>query len=301
MGHRCYTLKSTFRKYVLSPTACPTLLPKPAGAGIIAGAFMSSRCVKPTVKSFASLPLCVFALSLFLSASACGSPATQSAFQATLPPTVSSAPVYTPTPTLTSSPTQTLTPTLTLTSSPTITPTGTQTPTLTPTITATLPLLTLTPASSDGAPNAILAQAADFSAASGWSCEDFPCEDDIAGFLERIRVPPGFTVEHVGQFPGQPLQITYGPDGRLYATVLENGTRSGAVYALNADGTSQRYSGDLISPVGLAFQPGTDVLYVAARLTPMQRGALFRLPPGGGAPQDVIIAAIRWSITNPTV
>ncbi len=152
-----------------------------------------------------------------------------------------------------------------------------------------MPLLTLTPASNDGAPNAILGQAADFSAASGWSCEDFPCEEDVAGFLERIRVPPGFTVEHVGKFPGQPMQISYGPDGRLYATVLENGTRNGAVYALNEDGTSQRYSGDYISPVGLAFQPGTDVLYVSARLTPMQRGALFRVLPGGGAPQDVII------------
>jgi len=238
---------------------------------------------------FVSLCLRVFVLSFLLILSACGSATPQGAFQATLPPAVSSAPVYTPTPTLTPSPTPTLTPTLTLTPSPTITPTGTQTPTLTPTITPTVPLLTLPPVTNADAPNSILAQAAELSAASGWSCDDFPCEDDIPGFLERIRVPPGFVVEHTGQFPGQPVQITYGPDGRLYATVLENGTRSGAVYAMNADGSSERYSGDFISPVGLAFQPGTDVLYVSARLTPMQRGALLRVPPGGGAPQDVII------------
>ena len=62
---------------------------------------------------------------------------------------------------------------------------------------------------------------------------------------ERIRVPEGYSLEFVGRFPGQPMQIVYGPDARLYATVLENGaTRTGAVYVLNADGTSERYSGD---------------------------------------------------------
>ena len=79
---------------------------------------------------------------------------------------------------------------------------------------------------------------APLSAATGWTCDDFPCEDDIAGFLKRIQVPPGFQVEYVGQFPGQPMQITYGQDGRLYATVLENGTRNGAVYVMDADGTT---------------------------------------------------------------
>ncbi|MBZ0303069.1 MAG: PQQ-dependent sugar dehydrogenase, partial [Anaerolineae bacterium] len=34
------------------------------------------------------------------------------------------------------------------------------------------------------------------------------------------------------------------------------------------------------SPVGLAFQPGTDVLYVSSRLTPSQGGALWRVSPG---------------------
>lgn len=127
-----------------------------------------------------------------------------------------------------------------------------------------------------------------FQLAQGWSCDDFPCEDDLEGWLERIRVPEGYTVEPVGKLPGQPLQIVYGPDGRLYATVLEGGTRNGAVYALNADGSSERYSGDFISPVGLAFQPGTDMLYVTARVSVNSGGALYRVPPGGGTAEAII-------------
>ncbi|MBZ0287946.1 MAG: SMP-30/gluconolactonase/LRE family protein, partial [Anaerolineae bacterium] len=236
---------------------------------------------------FAFLLTGILALSLF--ASACGGTPTQSAFQATLPGAVSNAPVYTATPSASPTFTPTNTPVDTATPTFTETPAATATFTPTPTLAGTLPLLTLTPASNLSAPPAIAAQAAEIAPNSGWSCDDFPCEDDIAGFLQKIRVPPGFAVEYVGQFPGQPMQITYGPDGRLYATVLENGTRNGAVYALNADGSSQRYSGEYITPIGLAFQPGTDTLYVSARLTPMQRGALFRVPGGGGPPQDVII------------
>lgn len=226
-----------------------------------------------------------YALALLLMA-ACGPNATPSAFQATLPPTALGAPVYSPTPTLTPSltPTLTPTPTLTATFTPTLTPTLTPTPTLSPTATLTPtptpPLWTLTPVTNAGAPP-FQHQPADFAPTAGWSCEDFPCEDDIAGFLQRIRVPAGYRVEPAGRFPGQPMQITYGPDGRLYGTVLENGTRNGAVYALNPDGSAQRYSGDLISPVGLAFQPGTDVLYVTARVTPLQGGGLWRVQPDG--------------------
>ncbi|MEO8612307.1 MAG: PQQ-dependent sugar dehydrogenase [Chloroflexota bacterium] len=242
---------------------------------------------------FAPLLVCALALSFLLSA--CGGDSQQTAFQATLPVTLSSAPVYTATPTLspsftpTNTPIQTATPTSTETPTFTETPAATATATQTPTLAGTLPLQTLTPASNLSAPPAIAAQPAEVAPNSGWSCDDFPCENDIAGFLQKIHVPAGFTVEYVGQFPGQPMQITYGPDGRLYATVLEKGTRNGSIYAMNADGSSQLYSGGYITPIGLAFQPGTDALYVSARLTPMQRGAVFRVPSGGGAPQDVII------------
>jgi hypothetical protein len=229
-------------------------------------------------------------MTLALLAAACdsGGGGNQEAFQATVPPTQQNAPIYSPTPTFTQTltPTVTPSPTLTKTPTPTFTPTLTNTPT--PTLTPTVPLLTLTPVSDQGAPRRFVNAPAELSSAEGWSCGDFPCEDDIAGFLQRIRVPEGYTVEHVGQFPGQPMQIVYGPDDRLYATVLENGTRDGAVYALNDDGSADRYSGDFVSPIGLAFQPGTDVLYVSGRVTLESGGGLWRVPPGGGTPETVI-------------
>ncbi len=212
-------------------------------------------------------------------------------FQATIVPTEigAGAPVYSPTPTLT--PTFTLTPTITPSS--TRTPTRTPTPTLTrtpsPTFTPTLELLTLTPPAREGAPRAYLNPPAELAATEGWSCGDFPCADDIDGFKERIRVPQGYTLDYVGQFPGQPAQIIYGPDDRLYATVIEEGgSRAGAVYVLNADGSAERYAGDFFSPVGLAFQPGTDVLYVSSRLTPQAGGALWRISGPGSEPEMVL-------------
>jgi glucose/arabinose dehydrogenase len=161
-------------------------------------------------------------------------------------------------------------------------------PSLTPSITPTIPLWTPTPVSNANRPAPFQISAADFAPTAEWSCEDFPCENDIAGFLQRIRVPAGFKLEYAGRFPGQPMHITYGRDGRLYATVLENGTRDGAIYALDTAGNAQRYSGDFVSPVGLAFQPGTDVLYVSSRVTLEKRGRLWRVPPGGGPPQPLI-------------
>ena len=130
-------------------------------------------------------------------------------------------------------------------------------------------------------PSAFQHQPASFSPTEGWDCGEFPCEGDIDGFMSRIRVPDGYVLEFIGRFPGQPVQIAYGADQRLYATVLENGTRSGAVYVMNADATTQRYSDDLISPVGLAFQPGTNTLYVSARLTTSQGGGIYEIAPDG--------------------
>lgn len=229
---------------------------------------------KPPISVFGSLA----ALFVTLVMAACA-PEAPPAFRATIAPSAT-APIYTATPTTT--PTFTPTPTATLTATPTPTQTATQTPSPTPTV----PLLTLTPPSDEGAPAARRPRAFDLAPTEGWTCGDFPCADDIDGFLSRIRVPQGFLVRHYGRFPGQPMQIAFGNDGRLYATVLENGTRSGAVYALNADGSAERYAGDFVSPVGLAFQPGTDVLYVSARQALESGGVLYRIPPGG-APEIV--------------
>jgi hypothetical protein len=224
----------------------------------------------------------VLGLSLF-SISACNNTPAPEGFRATIPPTVVNVPVYTATATRTLTPTLTATPTLTNTPTPTFTNTLTPSPTRTFTPVPTLPLLTLTPPLSVGAPGAVGFLPAGFTTPEGWSCEDFPCEDDIEGFLQRIRVPNGYMVEHVGRFPGQPMQITYGRDGRLYATLLENGTRNGAVYVMDENGQAERYSDTLISPVGLAFQPGTDVLYVSGRVTLESGGGLWRILPDGSS------------------
>ena len=191
---------------------------------------------------------------------------------APLVPTATQPPTRTPTATLvppSATPTATATATATLTATPTLSPTP------------TLPLVTLTAASAQSAPAPIAFQGAALTEAEGWSCGDFPCDDDIEGWLERIRVPEGFSISHYGRFPGQPMQIAFGRDGRLYATVLEDGTRSGAVYALNNDGSVERYAGDFISPVGLAFQPNSDTLYVSARVSPLEGGALYRIEADG--------------------
>lgn len=161
------------------------------------------------------------------------------------------------------------------------TATPTPSPTLTPSPSATPPLITLTPPIPQ---NDLFYQhpPADFAPTEGWSCDDFPCEDDLAGFFERIRVPDGYRLAHIGKFDGQPMQIVYGRDGRLYATVItEPALRIGAVYALNPDGTTEQISALMTAPVGLAFQPETDVLYVTSRLTVDEGGALWRVDLDG--------------------
>ena len=204
---------------------------------------------------------------------------------------------YTPSNTPTTTATWTITPTPTITPEPSVTPTNTPTPSDTPTPTNTFtpsPSQTRTPTPTatvvlqppsqnnvSNAPAEAIIAPADFSGDVGWSCGDFPCEDDIDGFLQRIRVPQGFAVDFVGQFDGQVQQITYGNDGRLYATVLENGTLTGAVYAMNDDGSTERYSETLVSPLGLAFQPNTDDLYVTSRLTLESGGLLWRIRSNG--------------------
>lgn len=229
-------------------------------------------------------------LTAFLLASvlaACAAQPSQQSFQATPISQQATVPLF---PTATAPPTRTpLPPTFTSSPTSTFTLTPTQTPSATATLTPspTPPLATLTAPSASEAPPAIGISTAVLSPTDGWSCGDFPCADDITGFLRRIRVPEGFAVELFGRFPGQPLQLANGPDGRVYATVLENGTRRGAVYALDGTGGVERYAGDFISPIGIAFQPGTDILYVSARLTPERGGALYRILPGQ-SPQLVI-------------
>ena len=249
---------------------------------------------------------------------ACGTNNPQQSFQATLPGSGNDAPLYTATPTVTPTltatftltptpsetptptltPTDTLTPTNTLTPTDTLTPTHTLTPSNTPTLTPsptftpsptpTQPLFTLTPVDAAANPAGVTVTPAALPVDGGWSCGAFPCEDDIDGWLQKLQVPPGFTVEHAGQFPGTPQQLTVGRDGRLYATTFVEPGRVGGVGVLNADGEPSVYVDGMVSPVGLAFQPGTDVLYVSARLAAASGGVIYRVPPGGGAPVTVV-------------
>jgi glucose/arabinose dehydrogenase len=115
----------------------------------------------------------------------------------------------------------------------------------------------------------------------GWSCGDFPCADATDEWLRRLQVPPGFEVRPVGRFPGQVNQIALSPAGELHATVLENGTRQGAVWAMDATGDVRRVSQSLQLPFGIAFQPGSGALFVSGRTTPLAGGSVWLILPDG--------------------
>lgn len=103
-------------------------------------------------------------------------------------------------------------------------------------------------------------------------CSDrFPCFDDQAAWEARIQLPVGFTAEHFAYFPNpdpeaswpalQPTSITFGPDGKLYVAMQQ-----GSIYTVDAGGNQELYFTDLIVPTGIAFQPGTERLYVSSRV-----------------------------------
>lgn len=119
------------------------------------------------------------------------------------------------------------------------------------------------------------------SRSEGWSCGDFPCEDDLDGWQQRITVPPGFAVSFEGSFPGIVQQITTLADGRIAATVWEDGLSQGAVYVLNEDGSTGRATPTLYSPIGIAVQDESGIGYVSGRFTPNADGALWRIWPDG--------------------
>ena len=142
-------------------------------------------------------------------------------------------------------------------------------------------MITLTPVPTGAAVAVAATVEAPLAPTAGWSCGDFPCEDDIAGFEQRIGVPEGFALEPVGRLPGQPVSITYGPDGRLYAALIVDGAQGGAIVAYDeASGEAETLVADVLSPGGIAFRPGTDILYFTGRTQPMSNGALWSLQPG---------------------
>ena len=183
----------------------------------------------------------------------------ESIAEAEAPPTA--APTKTPKPSPPPEPTATVTntpnPEHTLTPTPEPTATASATPTNTP-----VPDEWLTPA-----PHVANIEQAPYAESE---CSDrFPCNEDAAGWEARIRVPEGFTAEYFAYIPNaeyperaaQLTSLTFGPDGLLYVATAHSG-----IYTVDQDGQVELYYRDVLVPTGLAFQPGTDRLYVSNRI-----------------------------------
>lgn len=163
----------------------------------------------------------------------------------------------------TSTVTNTPDPAHTLTPTPEPTATATTTPTKTP-----VPDEWLTPAAH--APDLEQPPYAES------ECSDrFPCNDDVEAWEQRIRVPEGFTAEYFAYIPNAEkpdraanlTSLTFGPDGLLYVATARSG-----IYTIDQDGQVELYYRDVLVPTGLAFQPGTDRLYVSNRVEDLNVG-----------------------------
>ena len=151
------------------------------------------------------------------------------------------------------------TPSLTVELAPSITPRPTSTPWPTiaapPTVT---PLPAATPQPTPGALNADVPA----KPKGGESCTDYPCPDDAAGWNARIQVPEGFSAEYFALIPDNPTSITFGPDDLMYVA-----TMTGTIHTVDLMGNVETWFHGLNVPVGLAFAPGTDHLYVSDRVS----------------------------------
>lgn len=112
-------------------------------------------------------------------------------------------------------------------------------------------------------------------------CSDrFPCNDNVAAWESRIQVPPGFAVEYFAYLPHpfeleRPSQITsmtFGPDDLLYAATWE-----GVIYTIDAEGRSSVFIDGFTVPTGIAFQPGTERLFVSDRISDRNVGGEGRV------------------------
>jgi hypothetical protein len=93
-------------------------------------------------------------------------------------------------------------------------------------------------------------------------CSDkYPCNDDIEGWEARIRLPEGFEATYFTRIDGNPNVITFGPDGLLYTA-----TMTGEVYRIDEAGEIDLYVDGFLAPTGLAFQPGTERLFITSRV-----------------------------------
>ena len=213
-------------------------------------------------KPVSSLILTTYAVVIFL-LSACSNqpaePITITATESTIDVIEST---HTAVPTATAVP-PTTTPIPTAPPGSTATPTPQPSPTHTPFPTATaIPAELLTP----------VAHAPDVQPPpyAPSECSDrFPCNEDVEAWEARIRVPAGFKVSYLAQIPhpelpefgSQLTSMTFGPDGLLYVA-----TTKGEIYKITADGSYELYVDGFTVPTGLAFQPGTEKLFVSNRV-----------------------------------
>lgn len=91
--------------------------------------------------------------------------------------------------------------------------------------------------------------------------DNYPANEDRSGWENRINVPNGFNVTYVGRVEGSPTSITFGPDGLLYIAIQE-----GNILTMDSSGNSSVYATGFNTPTGIAFRPGTSLLYVASRV-----------------------------------
>ena len=94
-------------------------------------------------------------------------------------------------------------------------------------------------------------------------CSDkYPCNEDIAAWEARIQVPDGFQATYFTRIDGKPTVMTFGPDGLIYIATLD-----GHVLTVDSSGQVATVLEGLLWPTGLAFQPGTNNLYISSRVS----------------------------------
>lgn len=138
-------------------------------------------------------------------------------------------------------------------------------PTITPVPTETTIAATSTPVQITPTPTVPAAQHMDVDLApyAVSECSDkYPCNDDLKGWEERLRVAPGFEISYFARIDDYPTSITIGPDGRLYVA-----SWSGKIYAIDESANIEEYFDGFKVPTGIAFGPDGKSLYVSNRVT----------------------------------
>lgn len=132
------------------------------------------------------------------------------------------------------------------------------------------------------------------------ACSDkYPCNDDKAGWESRIRVPAGFQATYYGRVDAHPTSITFGPDGKLYiATMPDSAGLAGSIFTMDSSGTPTLYVSGFLVPTGIAFQPGTDRLYVSSRVLDQNVGGEAKISVVQGGGVSTIISGLPCCYTS---